>query len=143
MTNFDLFEAGTIIAALSPKPQQKKEQWDMTKYVFAVSVILCIAVLGMASAQQKSDDAAQKKDTKIQTGEVVSIDPMKKEIVIKDNTGAEAHLLISASTKITKAGKDITLADVKVGDILSSECEDSSDGCKAKSIQVTPPPPSQ
>jgi hypothetical protein len=115
----------------------------MGKYVLAVAAVLCIAVLGMAAAQQKSDDAAQKKAAKVQTGEVVSIDPMKNEIVIKDNTGAEAHLLISASTKITKAGKAITLADVKVGDILSSECEDSSDGCKAKSVQVTPPAPSQ
>lgn len=115
----------------------------MGKYVLALSVILCIAVLGMAGAQQKSNDAAQKKAAKVQAGEVVSIDPMKNEIVIKDNTGAEAHLLISASTKITKAGKAITLADVKVGDILSSECEDSSEGCKAKAIQVTPPPPSQ
>jgi hypothetical protein len=116
----------------------------MGKYVLAVAAVLCIAVLGMAAAQQKSDDAAQKKAAaKVQTGEVVSIDTMKNEIVIKDNTGAEAHLLISASTKITKAGKAITLADVKVGDTLSSECEDSSEGCKAKSVQVTPPAPSQ
>ena len=114
----------------------------MAKYVFAVCVILGIAVLGMAGAQEKTDDAAQKKAAKV-TGEVVSIDTMKNEIVIKDNTGAEAHLLVSVSTKITKAGKGITLADVKVGDIVSSECEDSGEGCKAKSILVTPPAPSQ
>lgn len=115
----------------------------MGKYVLAVSAVLCIALLGMAVAQQQTEGAAQKKSAKVQTGEVVSVDAMKNEIVIKDSTGAEARVLISPSTKITKAGKAITLADVKAGDILSSECEDSDEGCKAKSVQVTPPAPSQ
>ncbi len=75
------------------------------------------------------------------TGEVVSVDATKNEIVIKDEAGTEAHLLISSSTKITRSGRPITLADVKAGDKVTSECEASADGCKAKSITVTSPAP--
>lgn len=120
----------------------------MKKYVLAISVFLCTAMLGMAIAQEKASEP-QKPDkppmvmAKVQTGEILSIDPAKNEIVIKDDTGAEIHLLIGTTTKITRDGKSISLREVKVGDIATSECEQSADGCKAKSITVTPPPPSQ
>jgi Cu/Ag efflux protein CusF len=117
----------------------------MKKYVLAVSVILCTAMIGMAIAQetakeQQKPDKAPKVTAKAQTGEVVSVDPTKNEIVIKDDAGTEIHLLIGTTTKITRDGKDITLGDVKAGEKVTSECEPSADGCKAKSIVVTPPP---
>ena len=118
----------------------------MRKFVFAVCVILCTALLGMAIAQQKTneqqkpDKAAPKVEAKTQAGEVVSVDPTKNEIVFKDEAGTEIHILIGTSTKITRDGKAITLGDVKAGDKLTSECEVSADGCKAKTVQVTTPP---
>jgi len=71
------------------------------------------------------------------TGEVVLVDATKNVIVIKDEAGTEAHLLISSSTKITRSGRPITLADVKAGDRVTSECEGAANGCEAKSISVT------
>jgi len=123
----------------------------MGKYVLAGFVILCTALMGISIAQETkkqqppptqepTQESTQKKAI---AGEVVSIDPTKKEIVIKDEAGVETHLLISTSTKITQAGKTITLSDVKVGDKLTSDCEASADGCKAKSISVMEPPKSQ
>lgn len=125
------------------------------KLMLAFSAILLTAALGLAISQQKPEQqpeqkAEQKtghsdkdKKVKVRTGEVVTIDAAKNEITIKDDAGTEARLQVGTFTKITKAGQSITLADLKVGDKISSECAESSDGCKAQSIQVIPPPPSQ
>ena len=94
-------------------------------------------------AQPKADQQTQKPALAKAAGDVVSIDAMKNELVIKDNAGVETHLLITASTTITKGGKTITLADIKAGDQIASECEDTADGFKAKTITVTTPAPSQ
>ena len=123
----------------------------MKKYMLAISVFLCTVMLGVAIAQekppekqkpdkpQKVEENAQKTEAKIQTGEVVKIDATKNEIVIKDDAGAEVRLVVSTSTKFTKADKTIALGDVKVGDKVACECEASTDGCKATSIAVIPP----
>jgi Cu/Ag efflux protein CusF len=117
----------------------------MKKYVLAISVVLCTVMLGMAIAQEKATEQqkpekAPQVEAKAQTGEVTSIDATKNEIVIKDDAGAEVRLLISTSTKITKAGKTIALGDIKVGDKVASECVASADGCQAKSLTVIPAP---
>ena len=115
----------------------------MARYFLAVTFVLCAVLLGTAVAQEKQekkDEAAANPAKITRTGQVVSIDAMKNEIVIKDNAGVETHLLVATSTKINRAGKTITLADVKAGDTIACECEDSADGCKAKSITVTPAP---
>lgn len=128
------------------------------KLMLAVSAMLLTALVGLVFAQQKSEQKPEqtpeqkqeqkaadsdKKDIKIRTGEVVSTDAAKNQIVFKDDAGVEVRLLVGSFTKITRDGKSITLADVKTGDKISSECAESSDGCKAKSIQVMPPAPSQ
>ena len=139
----------------------------MRKFVLAVSFILCV-LLGSALAQepqpqqpqqppqpqpqqqpakkeaaQKPDKSAEKAAAKARAGEVISIDATKNEIVVKDENDAELHLLISTSTKITRDGKTLAIADMKAGDKLLIDCEGSAEGCKAKSIQVAVPPPPQ
>ena len=116
----------------------------MKKYMLAISLLVCTLMLGVAIAQDKPQEQAKPEPAaqatpKAQSGEVTSIDATKNEIVIKDATGVEMRLIISTSTKLTKAGKTIALADVKVGDKVTSECEASSDGCKAKTVTVIPP----
>ena len=114
------------------------------KLMLAVSAILFTALVGLVLAQQKAEQNpgnSEQKAIKVRAGEVLSVDAIKNEINIKDDAGVETRLLVGAS-KITKEGKSITLADVKVGELVSSECAESSDGCKAKSIKVSPPPPS-
>ena len=96
------------------------------------------------TSQEKPTPPKQEKPTLAQpAGDVVSIDAMKNELVIKDSAGVETHLLITGSTTITRGGKTITLADIKAGDKITSECEDTTDGFKAKTITVTSPAPSQ
>ena len=115
----------------------------MKKYVLAISVVLCmlgVAIAQEKAAEQQKPEKAPQVETMAQTGEVASIDATKNEIVIKDDAGAEVRLLISTSTKITKAGKTIALGDIKVGDKVTSECIASADGCKAKSLTVIPAP---
>ena len=115
------------------------------KLMLAVSAILLTALVGLVLAQQKTEQHpgnSEQKAIKVRAGEVLSVDAIKNEINIKDDAGVETRLLVGASTKITREGKSITLADVKVGELVSSECAESSDGCKAKSIKVSPPPPS-
>jgi hemolysin activation/secretion protein len=106
------------------KPEQKTEQKAEQK------------------PEQKPDESAQLA-SKVLTGDVVTVDATKNEIVIKDNGGMEVHISIGASTKFFKGDKAIALADVKVGDKLTCECENTGEGCKAKAIVVTPPTPSQ
>jgi glycoprotein GP40 len=116
----------------------------MGKYILVICAILCFGLAGVAIAQEKAQDPQKSETTappaaKMLSGEVTSIDAAKNDVVIKDEKGAEVHILIATSTKITKAGKTIGLADLKVGDKLSTECEDSATGCKAKTIAITPP----
>jgi len=116
----------------------------MGKYMLVICAILCFALAGVAVGQEKPKDPQKSESSpppapKVLTGEITSIDAAKNDVVIKDETGAEVHLMIATSTKITKAGKAISLADLKVGDKLSAECDDSAAGCKAKTIAVTPP----
>jgi len=115
----------------------------MKKYALAVSILVCTVMLGVALAQEKQVEPKPDqtpKATAPQMGQVVSIDAAKNEIVIKDDSGAEVHLLIATTTKITRDGKTISLTDIKVGDKIASECQQSADGCKAKSVAVMPPP---
>lgn len=76
-----------------------------------------------------------------QVGEVVSVDPAKNEIIIKDETGKQVRILISSSTRITRSSRPITLADVRAGDKVASECEASPEGCSAESVSVFSPAP--
>jgi len=79
--------------------------------------------------------AAQKTALKTHSGEVVSVDTAKNQIVIKDKMGKEMTLPIGADAKITKDGEAIALADIKVGDKVSCEVDESTGKCK--SIRVT------
>ena len=137
----------------------------MGKLLLAVSLILCAGLFSVVSAQEpppppqppaakqapkKPDQKAEKPDqkaeksvekaAKAQVWDVVSIDQSKNEIVVKDDSGAETHLLISATTKITREGNAAAIGDVKAGDKLTFECEGAAENCKAKLIQITPPP---
>src|SRR5215813_3165858 len=115
----------------------------MGKFLLVICAILCFGLAGVAIAQEKAKDPQKSESAppaaKMRSGEIMSIDAAKNEVVIKDETGAEVHILIATSTKITKAGKAIALSDLKVGDKLTSECDDSATGCKAKTIAVTAP----
>lgn len=109
----------------------------MKKSIFALSTLLLAAVVALAAMPQTTEKSSSQ-GAKSHSGEVVSVDAAQNRITIKDQAGKETTLLISTDTKITKEGKAITLADIKAGDQVSSDCEESAEGCKAKSVRVTP-----
>ena len=115
----------------------------MKKYALAFSLILLAAWLGLASPNYQSNPSAQK-GTKAISGAVVSVGASTNEVVIKDDAGNEVHLMVSQSTKITRDGKAIALADVKTGERVAGECAPASDGrCLATTIMITSKQPSQ
>lgn len=97
---------------------------------------LCLITAGMAVAAQQQEKAAQKPALKTHTGEVVSVDTTKNEIVLKQRTGKQMTCPLAADVKITKARKQISLADIKPGDRVTCRCDESSGKCSIKSISV-------
>ena len=105
----------------------------MKKGVLVCVVLLSAAVFASAIVNQEQT----RKPVKVQNGQAVSIDAAQNLIVIKDDAGAEIKILVTPTTKITREGKTAALAELKEGDKVTSECEESADGCKAKSVQAT------
>ena len=108
----------------------------MRKSIYVFSILLLAASFALASAQQASETEKQK-STKMQSGQVTTVDATNNQIVIKGDAGTDVTIIVSANTQITRDGKSVTLADIKAGDLISSECEDAADGCKAASITVS------
>ena len=81
---------------------------------------------------------AQDPPAKNFTGHVVSVDAAKNMIAIKDETGADKSIQVAGSTKITRRGKEITLADIKAGDRLLYQLDEGGETAPVKSISVMP-----
>lgn len=113
----------------------------MKKFIFAFSLVLFLASLGLASPQSGSaaDQSAASSAQKAKTvsGEVVSVDPAKNELVVKDETGGEVRLQVGKATKVTKQGKAISLADLKPSEKVTCEAEESAGAWAARSIRVS------
>lgn len=103
--------------------------------VLALATLFLIAG-GLAVAARPQEKAAQKPALKTHSGEVVSVDTAKNEIVIKQRTGKEMTLPLAADVKVTKARKAISLSDVKPGDHVTCRCDESSGKCSIKSVSV-------
>src|SRR5215470_3082378 len=102
----------------------------MKKSIFAFSLIFLMATLGLAMTAHSSSSATQKsqKAMKTVTGEVASVDSAKNELVVKDDAGAEVRLMIDKSTKVTKEGKPITIAEVQPSEKVICDAEETANG---------------
>ena len=109
----------------------------MKKFIFAFSLVLFLTSLGLASATDYQSDASAQKAAKTVSGEVMSVDPAKNELVVKDETGGEVRLTVGKATRVTKEGKAISLADVKPSEKVVCEAEQVAGGWTAKSIRVS------
>jgi hypothetical protein len=113
----------------------------MKKFIFAFSLVLFLTSLGLAGATNRqsgsSEGSSAQKAAKKVSGEVMSVDSAKNELVIKDENGGEVRLLVGRSTKVTKGGKAISLADLKPSEKVICEAEESAGAWVAKSIQVS------
>jgi predicted RNA-binding protein with EMAP domain len=109
----------------------------MKKFMFAFSLVIFLTSLGLASATNPSAASSIQKAAKMVSGEVVSVDPAKNELVVKDETGGEVRLQVGKSTKVIKEGKAISLADLKPSEKVICEAEEMGGAWAAKSIRVS------
>ena len=112
----------------------------MKKFIFAFSLVLFLTSLGLAGAANaqsgSSEGSSAQKAAKTVSGEVMSVNPAKNELVVKDETGGEVRLVVGRSTKVTKEGKAISLADLKPSEKVICEAEESAGSWTARSIRV-------
>jgi hypothetical protein len=127
--------------AFNSDTDKNEEYTCMKKFMFAFSMVLFLTSLGLAGAtnQQPESSAAStaQKAAKTVSGEVVSVDPAKNELVVKDETGGEVRLQVGKSTKVIKEGKAISLADLKPSEKVVCEAEELGGAWAAKMIRVS------
>ena len=97
--------------------------------------MLCLGLLLSGSVMAKQDPAApakdpQKKEEKQHTstinGTVSAV--TDAAVTIVDSAKAEHTVAVNSETKVTKSGKDATLADVKANDAVTVEAKKGEDG---------------
>ena len=104
--------------------------------------MLCVGLLSSASlAKQEQTTPAkdpQKKEHKMKTatlnGTVSAV--TDSAVTIVDGQKAEHTLTVTSETKVTKGGKDATLADVKANDVVSIEAE-KGEGNAWKALKIS------
>ncbi|HET6975988.1 MAG TPA: DUF5666 domain-containing protein [Pyrinomonadaceae bacterium] len=107
----------------------------MTKLSRALgAAMLCLGLLVTGSVMAKQDPAMPAKDSpkkaeKAQTstlnGTVSAV--TDSALTIVDSAKAEHVLAVTSETKVTKSGKDATLADVKANDVVTVEAQKGAD----------------
>lgn len=117
----------------------------MNKIVRALgAAMLCLGLLSSAGIVMAKQDPMpakpQKKEQKPKTttisGTVSAI--TDASVTIVDSQKAEHTLAITSDTKVTKGGKDATLADVKANDVVAIEAmKGEGDTWTALKISVT------
>lgn len=100
----------------------------------AISVMATNATAGQSTDASKQEMSKQK--AQAVTGEIVSLDPTSKELVLKDSAGKELRLLASDTTQVYRDGQTITLAELKTSDKVICEVEEAGGKWMAKSIRV-------
>src|SRR5262249_5580337 len=113
----------------------------MKKFIFAFSLVLFLTSLGLAGAANgqsgSSEGSSAQKAAKTVSGEVMSVNPAKNELVVKDETGGEVRLLVGKSNKGIRRRKSNSLADLKPSEKVVCEAEESAGSWTAKSIRVS------
>src|SRR5262249_976070 len=71
------------------------------------------------------------------SGEVMSVNPAKNELVVKDETGGEVRLLGGKTTKGIREGKALSLADLKTREKGGWETQKSTGSSTAKKIPAS------
>ncbi|MBO0726219.1 MAG: hypothetical protein J2P52_11510 [Blastocatellia bacterium] len=110
---------------------------NMIKRLFAFSLVLFLATLGATLGAPLGQAATTPLTPKMVSGEVVSVDSAKNEVVIKDSASAEVRIVVNESTKLTKGDKSVSLTDLKPGEKVAIEVDEAEGKLVAKSIAVT------
>jgi hypothetical protein len=112
----------------------------MSKSLVAMGAIFLAALIGIAGSCPVTGEASDSSAAKKYSGDVLNVDTASNQLTVKSETG-EVTMSVDTNTKITKGGKEITLAEIKVGDSVACDVEESPDGRKAKSVEVKAKPP--
>ena len=117
----------------------------MTKILRALgAAMLCLGLLSSASfakqeqtmPSKETKKKEQKTDTTTINGTVAAV--TDSAVTVVDSEKAEHTVAVTADTKVTKAGKDATLADVKANDVVAVEAKKGDDNTwTAVRISVT------
>ncbi len=107
------------------------------------AAMLCVGLLSTAigamqdpAAPAKETKEKQKADTTTINGTVSAV--TDSAVTIVDDQKAEHTVAVTGETKVTKAGKDATLADVKANDVVAVEVKKGDgDTWTAVKIAVT------
>ena len=86
------------------------------------AAMLCLGLLlsaGFVMAKQEQTMPAKKEKTAMINGTVSAV--TDSALTIVDSQKAEHTLTVTSETKVTKAGKDAALADVKANDVVTIE----------------------
>jgi uncharacterized protein DUF5666 len=118
---------------------------EMTKILRALgAAMLCLGLLSSANIiMAKQAQTMPAKDTKNKEQKTETINGTVSAvtdtaITVVDSQKAEHSVTVTAETKVTKAGKDATLADVKANDVVAIEAKKGDDNTlTAVRISVT------
>jgi hypothetical protein len=121
----------------------KEGKIQMTKTLRALgAAMLCLGLLSSANIMAKQDPAAPAKETKQKqpkadtttiNGTVSAV--TDSAVTIVDSEKAEVTVTVNGETKVTKAGKDATLADVKANDVVAVEVK-KGDGDSWTAVRI-------
>ena len=108
----------------------------MTKVLRALgAAMLCLGLLSSANITMAKQDQTmpaketkkkeQKADTTTINGTVTTV--TDSAVTVVDSQKAELTVSVTSETKVTKGGKDATLADVKANDVVAIEAKRGED----------------
>lgn len=111
-------------------------------------ILICFLAAAAALSSTALSYCAEKETADMKTieGEVVLADSTQSVLTVKwlknagDPERREKTFLISEDTNITKGGAPIGLADVKAGNLVIIEYEESTEGVTVRSIAVKESP---
>lgn len=99
-------------------------------------LMLTLALVVMGAVTTIAQEQTQPEAPKAVTGKVASVDAAKGMLEVKDHGGKSLALTVNAQTKVTKDGKEITLAEVKTGDSVNVEYDDAGGAMTARKVTV-------
>ncbi|HKX27364.1 MAG TPA: hypothetical protein VJ302_06710 [Blastocatellia bacterium] len=112
----------------------------MQKYSLTVSALLLavlVAAFGVVT-QVNAQERSQDQTGSTMQGKVSSVDSSRGQLNIKDDQGNEKTLQVSSTTRISKAGREIKLTEIKVGDQVQLVVDGTGDNPAVKTIVVLP-----
>lgn len=102
----------------------------LTTFAVAAISALMLPSYAVAVSQPERLEAKDEKGEPF-NGKVEAVDPVAKSLTVDRNV-----ILITETSKLTKQGKPITFADIKVGDHVHGKIRKNNEG-KSEALNVT------